>query len=355
MQLRSLILWAVAVASLFSARVGYCLTAPVLARTSGRQSVQVVPGKSAAEPNICGIVGGASCWFCYVPPKSGALFLDTQGSTFDTLLGVFVDDGSNRGYASLIPVVCDDNSGKDGVCSSLCADVTNGVTYYIMIDGKQGAHGQAVLNYSFDGCPYVSFIPNQAISEEQRTMAIPFTIGDSETEPGSLRLSGQSSDPNLVSSNGIVFGGSGAYRTVTVSPTPSANGTAVISVSVSDGAGNASSTSFTLSVAKVNHNPVARDVRFVRLPGRSISISLAALTRTASDPDNDAASVISVSPCVNRSSTVTKSAAFVTYTAPANYNVEDKFTYTISDGKGGSATATVIITVSPTAGQTVVY
>ena len=355
MQLRSLALSAVAVASIFNATAGYSLSAPVLARTSGKQLIQVFPGKSPSEPNICGIVGGASCWSCFVPTKSGTLYLDTQGSTFDTLLGVFVDDGSNHGYSSLVSVACDDNSDKDGLSSSLSLNVTNGVPYYIMLDGKNGAYGQAVLNYSFDGSPYISRISTQTISQEQQTMAIPFTIGDAETAPGALRLSAQCLDSNLVCINAIVFGGSGSNRTVTVTPAASVFGTNVITLSVSDGVGNITSTSFTLNVAKANHNPIARDFTFVRLPGHSLSIALPALTRSANDPDHDTPVVISVSPCANRSSTVTKSAAFVTYTAPADYNVEDKFTYTISDGKGGMATATVIVTVSPTAGQTVIY
>jgi hypothetical protein len=294
-------------------------------------------------------------WFCYVPGKNGTLYLDTQGSDFDTLLGVFVDDGSNRGYASLVSVACDDNSGKDGITSALSVAVTNGVTYYIMLDGKNGAHGLACLNYSFDGAPWITSIRNQAICEEQSTMSIPFAVGDAETEAKSLRLAGQCSNSNLIPNSAIVFGGSGSNRTVRVTPTPLMYGTNSISILVYDGVGNVSSTSFTLEVAKANHIPVAHDVSFTRLPGHSISISLVALTRADFDPDGDSVTVLSVSTCANRTSTVTKSSAFVTYTALANDNVTDKFTYTIGDGKGGLATGTVTITVSATDGRTVVY
>ena len=37
----------------------------------------------------------------------------------------------------------------------------------------------------------------------------------------------------------------------------------------------------------------------------------------------------------------------MTYTPAANYNGADGFTYTISDGHGGAATATVSLTVRP--------
>jgi hypothetical protein len=62
-----------------------------------------------------------------------------------------------------------------------------------------------------------------------------FTIGDIETAAGSLTLSGGSSNPTLIPNGNIVFGGSGANRTVTVTPATGQSGTATITVTVSDG------------------------------------------------------------------------------------------------------------------------
>ena len=66
-------------------------------------------------------------------------------------------------------------------------------------------------------------------------MPIAFTVGDAETAAGSLTVSGSSSNPTLVPNANIVFGGSGANRTVTVTPAANQNGTATITVTVSDG------------------------------------------------------------------------------------------------------------------------
>ena len=60
-------------------------------------------------------------------------------------------------------------------------------------------------------------------------------MGDGETAAGSLTVSGGSSNPTLVPTDNIVFGGSGANRTVTVSPAANQSGTATITVRVSDG------------------------------------------------------------------------------------------------------------------------
>ncbi|PYI89136.1 MAG: hypothetical protein DME26_01910 [Verrucomicrobia bacterium] len=69
-----------------------------------------------------------------------------------------------------------------------------------------------------------------------------------DTPVGSLTLSAGSSDPTLVPTNNIVFGGSGSNRTVTVTPAVGQSGTATISVTVDDGQLSAS-TNFVLTVS----------------------------------------------------------------------------------------------------------
>jgi regulation of enolase protein 1 (concanavalin A-like superfamily) len=83
--------------------------------------------------------------------------------------------------------------------------------------------------------PTISDIANRTILEDDDTGAIGFTVGDSETPPGGLTVSGSSSNTDLVPLSGIVFGGSEGNRTVTVTPASNQLGTATISVTVSDG------------------------------------------------------------------------------------------------------------------------
>ena len=56
-------------------------------------------------------------------------------------------------------------------------------------------------------------------------------MGDAETAPGSLTLSGATTNATLVPVGNIVFGGTGAARTVTVTPAANQNGSATITVS----------------------------------------------------------------------------------------------------------------------------
>jgi Bacterial Ig domain len=96
--------------------------------------------------------------------------------------------------------------------------------------------------------PVVSAITNRVIAVSTSTAAIPFTVSDVETPAGSLTVSASSDDPAIVPVSGIVFGGSGGNRTVTVTPANGQTGVVNITITVSDGT-DSSSTTFQLTVA----------------------------------------------------------------------------------------------------------
>ena len=88
---------------------------------------------------------------------------------------------------------------------------------------------------SVNDAPTLSAIANQAIDANSWTGALAFTVNDLETTAASLTLSKASTNLTLVPTANIVFGGSGANRTVTVTPVANETGTATITVTVSDG------------------------------------------------------------------------------------------------------------------------
>ena len=69
-----------------------------------------------------------------------------------------------------------------------------------------------------DNPPTISDIADQATSEDVPTPAIAFTVGDAETPAASLTVSASSSNTTLVPNENIVFSGSGANRTVAITP-----------------------------------------------------------------------------------------------------------------------------------------
>ena len=98
------------------------------------------------EPLHCGIQGGASQWFALLAEADGELRVNTDGSSFDTILAVYHPTGP--GYENLQPVGCDNNSGLDGRDSQVFVPVRRHLTYLIVVDGVAGATGSVVLNYS---------------------------------------------------------------------------------------------------------------------------------------------------------------------------------------------------------------
>ena len=118
------------------------------------------------------------------------------------------------------------------------------------------------VNASANTAPTISSFVNQTTTQNTATAAIPFTVGDGQTAAGSLIVSASSSNPTLVPVANIVFGGSGANRTVSVRPAVNELGTATITVTVSDGNLTAS-TSFTLTadiIFRITAPPLASSI-----------------------------------------------------------------------------------------------
>jgi hypothetical protein len=103
--------------------------------------------------------------------------------------------------------------------------------------------------------PTLSTITNQTIQKNGSTAALGVVPGDAESSVDELELSGFSSNPSLVRNADIVFRGTGANHTVTVTPVVNQTGTATISVVVNDGEGKATTNSFLVTVNEGGAGP----------------------------------------------------------------------------------------------------
>ncbi|HTF16823.1 MAG TPA: tandem-95 repeat protein [Chryseolinea sp.] len=106
---------------------------------------------------------------------------------------------------------------------------------------------------------FVTTITDQTIDEDIATGSLSFEVGDPNTPLTSLTVTGTSSNTGLVDGGGIAIGGSGANRSVTITPNINANGIANITLRVSDGTLFADMT-FVLTVNSVNDLPTITSI-----------------------------------------------------------------------------------------------
>jgi hypothetical protein len=101
-------------------------------------------GATAESGEPAFLTGHKTSWWKWVATGNGPFEFDTEGSSIDTLLGVYTGSAVNS-----LAVVGqnDDVSGLDNK-SKVNFTAVSGTTYYIAIDGKAGATGALTLNWA---------------------------------------------------------------------------------------------------------------------------------------------------------------------------------------------------------------
>ena len=123
------------------------------------------------------------------------------------------------------------------------SDQQGSATIYVTVgDGTNTSFTSIKLKV---GEPVISAIPNQIAVTNTTVPAIPFTVVDPESD--SLTFWKSSSNTNLLTTNNIALGGSGANRTVTLTPAPGVAGVTKVTIYVTDGF-TTNSTSFMLTM-----------------------------------------------------------------------------------------------------------
>ncbi len=125
-------------------------------------------------------------------------------------------------------------------------------------------------------------------------------------------------------------------------PATDYNGGDTVVVRAEDGAGAFSTATVTITITGVNDAPVAVDDSLTvneDTPGNVVAAA------NDTDVDGDSLTVSSVGSPTNGSA-VLEANGSITYTPDADYNGSDSFTYTVSDGNGGTDTGTVNVTIN---------
>jgi len=176
-----------------------------------------------------------------------------------------------------------------------------------------------------------------ALEEQPISVAVASLMSnDSDPEGDAMTFLGVSG-----ASGGTVSQSGG---TVNFTPYTNFNGTASFTYQVADAQGAVSSTTAAYQVINVNDVPIAAGETIYAQEDQVQYIAASLLTQNDYDADGDALSILSAYGASNGS--VSANGWGVTYVPNANYYGVDQFTYTVSDGHGGTATATAYVNVA---------
>lgn len=170
---------------------------------------------------------------------------------------------------------------------------------------------------------------------------------DTDPDGGTLTITGVSGAVN----GSVSF--NSQTNTVTFMPTTGYTGAASFNYAIADGQGGtaAATVSLTINTAP-NQAPVANnDSGYTTTQNTTLTIAAAALLANDSDPDGDTLSITGVSGAVNGSVSFNSQTNTITFTPTTGYTGAASFGYAISDGQGGTATATVSLTVNTATNQ----
>ena len=219
--------------------------------------------KEAGEPAHAGDAGGKSVWYRWTAPAGGQVTIDTAGSNFDTLLGVYTGGAVN----GLSVIASNDDDPSGGRTSKVTFTGTSGTIYRIAVDGFGARMGRITLNLTGPG------------STNRPPVTVDDTLTTTEDAPNSVNVLANDTDPDgdTLSVTGSTNGSKGTAACAsgglcTYTPQANVHGGDTFTYTVSDGNGGTDTGTVTVTITSVPDN-VARTVtlnlrRHLRARGR---------------------------------------------------------------------------------------
>jgi len=179
-----------------------------------------------------------------------------------------------------------------------------------------------------------------AITDEDTHVYISVLTNDSDPDGDALTLSDHQTPSAQGGTVSCTSAGVCAYT-----PLADFHGSDTFTYTVGDGSGSTDTATVTITVNPINDPPVAVDD--VSAVSGNTSVDINVLVNDF-DPDGDLLTISNYDTTSTNGGTVSCTEAGVcTYTPPASFSGSDTFAYTVSDGNGGSDSATVTVIVSP--------
>ena len=180
------------------------------------------------------------------------------------------------------------------------------------------------------------------VEDDPAGVTVDVLVNDSDIEGDALAVSGF--DDSALTLGSVADNGDGTFTYI---PDPNVNGTDAFTYDVADGNGGSDTATVTITVTAVNDAPVASDDVGAVVEDDPAGVTVDVLVND-SDVDGDALTVAGYDDSgLTLGSVADNGDGTFTYIPDPNANGTDVFTYDVTDGNGGSDTATVVIAVTP--------
>lgn len=166
-------------------------------------------------------------------------------------------------------------------------------------------------------------------------IAAPGVLGnDSDSDGQPIAVSGGTNP----SHGTLTLGTDGSF---VYTPNENFNGNDNFTYTILDSKGATATATATITVNAINDNPVAAHDSAMTTQNTAVNVSV---LNNDSDVDGDSLTIADVTVPANGTADI--GSGMITYTPNSDFTGTDSFGYTVSDGKGGTATGTVSITVT---------
>ena len=279
---------------------------------------------------------------------------DTSANSFNVLAN---DTDPDTGDTKTITAVGATNHG--GAVSIVGAGANNTLSYtpaagyvgaetftYTMRD-TAGLTSTATVTVTVSSVNHAPVAVNDAFTVNQDTSANSFNVLANDTDPDAgdtktITATGATNHGGAVS---IV--GAGANNTLSYTPAAGYVGAETFTYTMRDTAGLTASATVTVTVAHVNHPPVAVADSYTTNEDTQLVVAAKGVLTNDTDPDTGDTLTAVLNASVTHGTLTLNANGSFTYTPTANYNGPDSFTYHAKDGTLDSPVATVTITVAP--------